>query len=204
MKRIKNQNPAELVINNAIIYLKKIKPIIYTKNFQKIIELIKTHRIWITGAGKMAFVSQKFATTLSCNNIQANFLDPSQALHGCLGAVHSDELVIIISNSGKTDEIVQIAQKLNEKNIKIIVITSSIDSPLSKFSDLILNYGPIIEACSLGLTPTTSCLVILAICDALAMSVQQAIGTTYDDYVWNHHRGWIGEIARQKANKKLK
>ncbi len=202
MKRLnqrKYEIPSEHVFNNAIATLRKIRPIIYTDNFRSAIELISKHRVWITGAGKAALLAEIFATTLACNNIQATYLDSSQALHGGLGVVRHGELMIILSNSGKTDEIIQIAQKLIEKDIKIIVITGSLNSPLGQLAGLVLDYGPISEACSLGLTPTTSLVIILSICDALAMSVQKIIGTTYNDYAWNHHKGWIGVISRQKA-----
>lgn len=198
-KVVREETPAERVFNYAINNLISIKKIIYSDEFAKIIELLVAHRSWITGMGKCALVAQKMAFTLACNNTQAIFLEAGHALHGNLGVVQPNDLVVAFSNSGKTEEIIQIVQKIKEKPIKFVLITGSRKSILGDFADVVLDYGEIKEACLLGLTPTTSFVVMSVIADAIAMTIQKKVNVSFQDYSWNHHLGYSGGIAKSKV-----
>jgi len=197
----KQEEPSEKIFSSTIKNLFKIKNIIYTKEFSEAVDLIRKHRIWSTGSGKAGLVSRKLASTLACNNIPAAFIDATDALHGNLGAIQKEDLLIVLSNSGKTEEVLQVASRVKSSGVKLIAIVGPKDSKLSRIADITLSYGKIEEACPLGLTPTTSTAVMLAICDALALTVQKREGISYKDYARNHHAGYIGEIARKKLIK---
>jgi arabinose-5-phosphate isomerase len=189
---------AKFVFQRAISELERVIKLIDLPQFSKIIKLIRVHRVWTTGMGKASLVARKMASTLACNNVAAGFIHGAEALHGDFGAIQPGDVLIAFSNSGKTYEILQIVEKAKKNHVIVIVLTSSITSTLSKMADISLAYGKIKEACSLGLTPTTSILVQLVLADAIAMAVQKDQGITYDDYARNHHAGYIGEIAKLK------
>ena len=194
----KKQSVAENVFLYAIKELKRAMPIIYTRQFIEAIELIADGRVWSTGVGKAGLVAQKFSATLACNNVPAGFIHASEALHGCFGAVQPGDVLVAFSNSGKTNEIIEMFRRTKESKIKTILITGN-KYPIIKTVDVIICYGKIKEACPLGLTPTTSTLIMLAIADAISMEIQVEKGITIKDYARNHHGGYIGEITRKKS-----
>jgi arabinose-5-phosphate isomerase len=193
-------NPAERVFDFAIETLIRTKSIVNTPQFQQAVELVSTHRVWTTGMGKASLIAHKLAATLACNSIAAGFIHAGEALHGDFGAIQSGDVLVAFTNSGKTDEVLRVSKKAKENGAFLVVLTSSRDSEISKVADIALTYGEIKEACPLGLTPTTSVMVMLAISDAIAMAAQKYKGITYADYARNHHSGYLGAIAREKSH----
>jgi arabinose-5-phosphate isomerase len=187
------------VFDNAIKYLSFARAIITDAKFWQLVHKLGNGEchIWVTGMGKAGLVAEKLASTLASNGIPAAYIRAGEALHGGLGAIQRDDILVAFSNSGKTDEIIQIVTKCREYAF-VALITGAKASELADLSDICLCYGEVEEACALGLTPTTSIMVMLAIADALAMAVQEKVGLTYSSYARYHHSGYLGQIARQK------
>ena len=136
---------------------------------------------------------------LVTTGIPAVFLHPSEAQHGDLGILQENDLLLLISNSGKTREIVeltQLAHNLNP-NLKYIVITGNADSPLARESDICLCTGHPDEVCALGMTPTTSTTVMTVIGDILVVETMKKTGFTIEEYSKRHHGGYLGERSRE-------
>jgi len=191
--------PAELVFSFGLEYLTKAKSVIKEVAFQETVSILSTHRIWTTGMGKAGLIAKKLAVTLSCNSRPAAFIHAGEALHGDFGSIQTGDVLVAFSNSGMTDEILRVVTKAKLINAYVVLITGNANSELAKLSHSVICYGLVKEACPLGLTPTTSVLVMLAIADALAMEVQQMVGLTYDDYARNHHAGYLGQVAKERA-----
>ena len=191
------------VLDVGISALTKLKDLVVSDLFISAINLLSHNnaRVWTTGMGKAALASRKLATTLSSNGVSAAFIHAGEALHGDFGAIKEHDVVVAFSNSGKTKEVVQVAEKAGDIHADLILITGAPDSPLGALSGITLCYGDIEESCPLGLTPTSSVLVMMALADALAMGVQSKVGLTYDHYSRNHHAGYLGQVARQKMRK---
>ena len=151
-----------------------------------------------SGMGKAGLIAMNIATTFSSTGTPAYFLHPSEAQHGDLGIMRENDLMLLISNSGKTrelEELVSLSKGL-VPDIKYIVITSNPDSPLAIAANVCLLTGAPEEVCPLGLTPTTSTTVMTVIGDLLVVSVMKKIGYTNDDYAKRHHGGYLGEKSR--------
>ena len=159
----------------------------------------KNGKVVITGMGKAGQIGNNIATTLSSTGTTAVFLHPSEAQHGDLGIVQQHDVLIMISNSGKTREIIELEHlvKRLHPNIKIIGLTGSDDSPLAQFADVLLYTGNPKEICPLGLTPTTSTTVMTVVGDLLVVLLMQKIGFTKAEYSKRHHSGYLGEKARE-------
>ena len=152
----------------------------------------------ISGMGKAGQIAMNIATTFSSTGTPAYFLHPSEAQHGDLGIMRDNDIMLLISNSGKTrelKELVTLSRGLMP-NVKFIVITSNPDSPLAKEADVCLLTGAPSEVCPLGLTPTTSTTVMTVIGDILVVSVMKKVGFTSADYAKRHHGGYLGEKSR--------
>ena len=190
--------PSELVFSLGLEYVAKAKSVIDNQQFHGAVNALSTHRIWTTGMGKAGLIAKKLAVTLACNSRPAAFIHAGEALHGDFGSIQAGDVLVAFSNSGMTDEILRVVSKAKLINAFIILITGKADSKLAKFADLVICYGLVKEACPLGLTPTTSVLVMLAIADALAMEVQENVGLTYEIYARNHHAGYLGQVAKER------
>jgi arabinose-5-phosphate isomerase len=155
----------------------------------------------ISGMGKAGQIAMNIATTFSSTGTPACFLHPSEAQHGDLGIVRKHDLMLLISNSGKTRELVELVQLTRElvEDMPFIVITSDLDSPLAKEAVVCLSTGAPREVCPLGLTPTTSTTVMTVIGDVLVVGVMQKIGFTSADYARRHHGGYLGSKSRQQS-----
>ena len=156
----------------------------------------------ISGMGKAGQIAMNIATTFSSTGTPAYFLHPSEAQHGDLGIMRQNDVLLIISNSGKTrelEELVILAKGL-VSDVKVILITSNPDSPLAKEADVCLLTGAPEEVCPLGLTPTTSTTVMTVIGDMLVVSVMRKIGFTNAEYAKRHHGGYLGEKSREQNN----
>src|SRR5258706_7786043 len=147
----------------------------------------------VIGVGKSGVIAQKIAQTLTSTGTTAVFVQASDALHGGLGVVAREDVVIALSNSGETDEILAILPTLKQRGAAIIAIVSNTNSTLAAQSDVILDATVDKEACPLNLAPTASTTVALAIGDALAMALMESKGLTSEDFAVNHPAGRIGK-----------
>jgi arabinose-5-phosphate isomerase len=147
----------------------------------------------LLGVGKSGIIGQKIAATMTSAGTAALYLHPSDALHGGLGIVQPNDVVIMLSNSGETDEIVAMLPYLKNRHVAIVAIVGNVNSTLARRADLVLDASVDKEACPLNLAPTTSTTVALAIGDALAMTVMKVKGLTSDDFAVNHPAGRLGK-----------
>ena len=147
----------------------------------------------ILGVGKSGIIAQKIAATMTSTGTAALYLHPSDALHGGLGIVQADDAVIVLSNSGETDEIVGMLPFLKHRGVPIVAIVGNVDSTLGNRADAVLDASVDQEACPLNLAPTASTTVALAIGDALAMALMKVKGLTPDDFAVNHPAGRLGK-----------
>lgn len=145
------------------------------------------------GVGKSGIVAQKIAATLNSIGTVSVFLHPCDALHGDLGIVTSEDVVILLTNSGETAELVQMLPHLKRRQVPIIAILGNVQSTIASQSDTVLGATVDREACPLNLAPTTSTTVALAIGDALAMSLMQMRQITPEDFALNHPAGRLGK-----------
>lgn len=150
-------------------------------------------KVIVTGVGKSGVIAQKIAQTLTSTGTVGIFVHPSDALHGSLGVVKENDVVIALSNSGETDEILAIMPALKQRRVAVIAIVGNIDSSLARQADVVLDASVDKEACPLNLAPTTSTTVALAIGDALAMAVMESRGLTAEDFAANHPAGRLGK-----------
>ncbi len=150
-------------------------------------------KVVILGVGKSGIIAQKIAATMTSGGTAAIYLHPSDALHGGLGILQGDDVVIVLSNSGETEEIIGILPHLKNRGTPLISIVGNTDSTLARRADAVLDASVDQEACPLNLAPTTSTTVALAIGDALAMTLMKMKGITTDDFAVNHPAGRIGK-----------
>ncbi|WP_321519652.1 SIS domain-containing protein [uncultured Bacteroides sp.] len=164
---------------------------------------IKRGKLVTTGMGKAGQIAMNIATTFCSTGIPSVFLHPSEAQHGDLGIFQENDLLLLISNSGKTREIVELTQlsRILNPNLKFIVITGNQDSPLAHESDVCLCTGNPKEVCALGMTPTTSTTVMTVIGDILVVETMKQTGFTITEYSKRHHGGYLGEKSRKICEK---
>ena len=146
----------------------------------------------ICGMGKSGLVGRKIAATLSSTGTAALFLHPAEAIHGDLGMVREKSVVILISHSGETEEVVKLLPALRRLDAKIIALVGSLDSTLAKASNIVLDASIDKEACPLNLAPTTSTLITLVMGDALAIALMNRSGFKPEDFAANHPGGMLG------------
>src|SRR5829696_1599349 len=161
----------------------------------RVVELVANckGKVVILGVGKSGIIGQKIAATMTSTGTAALYLHPSDALHGGLGIVLQDDVVIVLSNSGETQELVAMLPYLKNRGVPIVSIVGNLNSTLAKRADAVLDASVDKEACPLNLAPTTSTTVALAIGDALAMTVMKVKGLTSDDFAVNHPAGRLGK-----------
>jgi arabinose-5-phosphate isomerase len=151
-----------------------------------------TGKVVVMGVGKSGVIAQKIAQTLTSTGTVAIFLHPSDAMHGSLGVVAVTDVVILLSNSGETDEMVALLPALRSRGVSIVAIVGNLDSAIARQADAVLDASVDKEACPLNLAPTTSTTVALSIGDAIAMTVMEAKGLTAEDFAANHPAGRLG------------
>lgn len=176
-----------------------ISAIEVTPGFERAIRTIfdSQGKIITTGIGKAGHIAHKFAATLCSTGTPAAFMHPAEAAHGDLGLVGQDDVLVAFSTSGKTREVLEMLELGRHLGLAhIIGITSHPDSELREIADIIVDMGPIQEPCRLGLTPTSSVAVMLAISDAIAMVLMDMRELTKHDYGLRHHGGYLGRKAR--------
>jgi arabinose-5-phosphate isomerase len=157
-------------------------------------------KVIVTGVGKSGIIAQKIAQTLTSTGTVAVFVHPSDALHGGLGVITGDDVVIALSNSGETDEILAILPSIEKRQVALISIVGNKDSTLARRAEVVLDSSVDKEACPLNLAPTTSTTVALAIGDAVAMALMEARGLTEEDFAANHPAGRLGKRLTLKVS----
>src|SRR5512132_966327 len=150
-------------------------------------------KIVILGVGKSGIIAQKIAATMTSTGTGALYLHPSDALHGGIGIINADDAVMILSNSGETDEIIEMLPYLKRRQVPIIALVGNLHSTLARRADAVIDGSVDQEACPLNLAPTTSTTVALALGDALAMTLMQVKGLTQNDFAVNHPAGQLGK-----------
>jgi arabinose-5-phosphate isomerase len=164
-------------------------------NFEKAVEIIykSKGRVVVTGMGKSGLVGKKLAATMASTGTPAFFLHPAEASHGDLGMVTSDDVIIAISNSGETEEVLGLIPFLKRSNVHIISIAGNPDSTLSRVADVTLDVSVKEEACPIGVVPTASTTAALAMGDALAVALLLKRGFKEEDFAFFHPRGSLGK-----------
>lgn len=202
---MKMENIRQLMNSILEAEAEAVRAIPVTDGYEKSVKLIveNVHRrggkLVTSGMGKAGQIAMNIATTFSSTGTPAAFLHPAEAQHGDLGILQRDDVMLLLSNSGKTREIlelVELARNLNPQ-VPIIVITGDEMSPLATIADVTLFTGGAHEVCPLGLTPTTSTTVMTVMGDVLVVAVMKAIGFTKSEYAKRHHGGYLGEKSKR-------
>lgn len=178
-------------------------------SFEKTVDLLykqvheKRGKVIVSGMGKAGQIADNIATTFSSTGSPAVFLHPSEAQHGDLGMIRENDVLLLISNSGKTREIIELVTLARAlyNNIRVVVMTGNPESDLSKDADLVLFTGKPDEVCPLGLTPTTSTTTMTVIGDVLVVLLMERIGFNAEDYAKRHHGGYLGHKSRNHRKK---
>ena len=196
----------ENIINSIIDKESKaIKNIPYGENYQRVIDLIhdRVHshggKLITTGIGKAGQIALNIATTFSSTGTPAIFLHPTEAQHGDLGLMQKNDVILAISNSGSTREVIELIELANGMygRIPVIVIGGNPKGEISRLTDEFLHTGSPEEVCPLGLTPTTSTTVMSVIGDILISMMMSKIGFTKEEYAKRHHGGYLGKQAKK-------
>jgi arabinose-5-phosphate isomerase len=186
-----------------------IENIPITKSFEDAIAIIYKHvhgrngKLVTSGMGKAGQIAHNIATTFSSTGTPSIFLHPSEAQHGDLGIFQENDVLLAISNSGKTREIIELIDLKNNlyPGIPVIVITGNNESPLALKADCYILTGAPKEVCTLGLTPTTSTTIMTVIGDALVVLMMNKINFSASDYAKRHHGGYLGMKSREISEK---
>ncbi len=149
-------------------------------------------RVAVTGMGKSGIICRKIAATFSSTGTSAFFLHPGEAIHGDLGAVREDDVVLALSHSGETEELIRLLESIRRIGAKLIAVTGDPESTLAKAADVTLNCGIAEEACPMNLVPTASTTAALALGDALAMTLLVRKGFREEDFASLHPGGKLG------------
>jgi arabinose-5-phosphate isomerase len=149
-------------------------------------------RVIVTGMGKSGIVCRKIAATLSSTGTSAFFLHPAEAIHGDLGAIREDDVVLALSHSGETEELIRLLESIRRIGAKVVAITGSPDSTLGRAADVTLDCGIAEEACPMNLVPTASTTAALALGDALAMTLLVRKGFREEQFAAFHPGGKLG------------
>src|SRR5688572_10042645 len=145
-----------------------------------------------SGVGKAGHIARKVSATFASTGTPSHFLSPADAVHGDLGSIRNGDVVVIFSSSGESDEIVRMLSIVKKLNHPVIAITASKSNSLGRHSDVVLEMGQIEEACPLRLAPSASTTAMLALGDALALSVMNTRNFTADDFAVFHPAGQLG------------
>jgi arabinose-5-phosphate isomerase len=146
----------------------------------------------VTGIGKAGLIGQKLAATLASTGTRSHFLHPAEAIHGDLGRIHRDDVVLVLSQSGETEEVVRLLPSLTQLGAAIVAMTARRSSTLGRAASVVIELGPLKEACSLGLAPSTSTTAMLGVGDALALVTSRMRSFGRDDFARFHPGGNLG------------
>ena len=164
------------------------------ESFCTAIELLQncTGSVVVTGMGKAGLIGRKISATLASTGTPSHFLHPAEAMHGDLGVLRSDDLLLAISQSGETAELTQILPHVKSRKIPLIALTSQRNSTLGQFASVVVETGRLVEADSLGVAPSTSTTVMLAIGDSMSLVLSGNRGFSHDDFAARHPGGSLG------------
>lgn len=162
--------------------------------FERAVELVERcdGRVVVTGMGKSGIICRKMAATLNSTGTPAVYLNPAEAVHGDLGMIASGDVVVAVSNSGRTRELLQLLEPIKRLSVPLIAFLGDTASELASAADTVLDVSVAEEACPMGLAPTASTTASLALGDALAMAVLEKKGFTEQDFKTLHPRGQLG------------
>ena len=162
---------------------------------ERVLAILKSckGKVIVLGVGKSGIIAQKIAATMTSSGTAAIHLHPSDALHGGLGIVTPDDVVLMLSNSGETNELIELLPFIKQRHVPLVAIVGRLNSTIAQRADAVLDASVDQEACPLNLAPTTSTTVSLAIGDALAMTMMRAKGLTESDFASNHPGGQLGK-----------
>jgi len=181
-----------------------------TDAYEKAVNMIVEHvhrqggKLVTSGMGKAGQIAMNIATTFCSTGTPAVFLHPSEAQHGDLGILQKNDLLLCISNSGKTREIIELTSLVHNlyPQMQFIVITGNPESPLAHAATICLSTGNPPEVCPLGMTPTTSTTMMTVMGDVLVVETMKQIGFTIEEYSKRHHGGYLGEKSREQLCEK--
>lgn len=164
------------------------------ESFCTAIELLQncTGSVVVTGMGKAGLIGRKISATFASTGTPSHFLHPAEAMHGDLGVLRSDDLLLAISQSGETAELTQILPHVKSRKIPLIALTSQRSSTLGQFASVVVETGRLVEADSLGVAPSTSTTVMLAIGDSMSLVLSGNRGFSHDDFAARHPGGSLG------------
>lgn len=166
------------------------------QSFSDLVELIRSRpphgRVVVMGVGKSGHIANKIAATLASTGTPSFFVHPAEAGHGDLGMITSADIVLALSQSGQTDELLRILPYFKRHGVKLAAMTGGIASDLARHAELVIDTSVPEEACPLGLAPTSSTTLALALGDALAICLLEANGFTRDDFARTHPHGKLG------------
>lgn len=169
---------------------------------ERVVELLAGCRgkVVLLGVGKSGIIAQKIAATMTSTGTPALYLHPSDAVHGGIGIVNAEDVVLALSNSGETDEVIALLPYLKHRSVPLVALVGNLDSTLARRADAVLDATVTEEACPLNLAPTTSTTVALALGDALALTLMRVKGLTPDDFAINHPAGRLGKRLTLKVS----
>jgi arabinose-5-phosphate isomerase len=150
-------------------------------------------KVIVTGIGKSGIIGRKIASTFACSGTPAFFLHPAEGIHGDIGMMSPDDVVLAISNSGETEEVLKVLPVVKRMGLPLIVLTGNADSVLARNGDVVLDIGVKEEACILNLVPTASTAATMAMGDALAITVLERRGFKEEDFALLHPGGALGK-----------
>jgi arabinose-5-phosphate isomerase len=164
-------------------------------DFERAIDILfhSTGQVVVTGMGKSGLIGRKIAATLTSTGTPAVFLHPAEAIHGDIGIINPQDLVIAISTSGETEEVVRLLNHIKRLGTKLISLVGNPESTLARQGDVSIDCSVEREACPIGLVPTTSSTLALAIGDALAIALMEKKGFSEEDYLFYHPGGSLGK-----------
>jgi arabinose-5-phosphate isomerase len=156
-----------------------------------------TGSVIVSGIGKAGLIGQKLAATLASTGTRSHFLHPAEAIHGDLGRIHRDDVVLMLSQSGETEEVVRLLPSINQFGSALVAVTGRPKSRLGMAATAVIDLGPLQEACSLGLAPSVTTTAMLAVGDALALVVSRMRNFSREDFAKFHPGGSLGrQLAR--------
>lgn len=184
-----------------------IKNIPLDNDFEAAVNIIHAHvqgkggKLVTSGIGKAGEIAHSISTTFSSTGTPAVYLRPSEAQHGDIGLIQENDVLLLVSNSGKTKEVLDLLHLARNlyNDIPVIAITGHPDSKLGEMADVSLFTGNPAEICPLGLTPTTSTTTMAVIGDVMVVLMMKKIGFTKEEYAKRHHGGYLGEKSRQNG-----
>ncbi len=184
---------ARKVIEIEAAAISSLSPVV-NDSFAQAVEMIFncTGSCIVSGIGKAGIIGQKISATLASTGTPSHFLHPAEAVHGDLGRLRKNDIVLVLSYGGETDEITRMINLVKQLDIKLISITGQNDSTLCKYSDVSICMGKMDEACPLGVAPSVSTTCMLAVGDAIAFTVMKARNFGVEDYVRFHPGGSLG------------